>query len=247
MAKAKSTKPKSAKGRAKPRSYVTFLLDRSGSMGDIRAETIEGFNTYLSGLQAEKHADIRFTFLTFDSQSLDKLYVATPVAEVPLLTFATFIPRGGTPLIDASYSTIKAVEEAVAREEKKPRVVVCIQTDGEENQSQAHTWADLSALVKAKQEEGWQFNFLGAGIDAYKQAALTGISASGTMSYGVGMAETQSAFRSYASNTVNYSSGMAASMDFVDDQKAAAGDLYDPDAAKKKEHKVHRGVLSRGK
>jgi uncharacterized protein YegL len=227
------TKPK-AKAKAQPKplpcSFVTFLLDRSGSMGSIKAATIEGFNTYLTGLQAEKAADIRFTFLQFDSESLDKCAVAEPVGEVPLLTHATFLPRGGTPLIDATYKTIKAVEEAVAKEKKKPRVVICVQTDGEENQSREHTWNSLSALVKAKQEEGWQFNFMGAGIDAYKQAAQMGISRGATMSYNPqNLAMTRAAFASSGSNTSLYATGESASMNYLAEQKLAAGDVFDPD------------------
>lgn len=219
MAKAKKTLP---------RSLVTFLLDRSGSMSGIKGQTIEGFNTYLAGLQAEKKADIKFTFLQFDSHSLDKCHVATPVGEVPLLTDATFQPRAGTPLIDATYKTIRAVEEALRKEDGKPRVVVCIQTDGEENQSTEYTWADLSALVKGKQEEGWQFNFMGAGIDAYKQAAMMSIPTASTISYSNAESATRSAFASASMNAANFSNMSFGSTAYSTAQKLASGDAFDP-------------------
>lgn len=234
MAKAKSKSEQRRLERTKPRSYVTLLLDRSGSMSLIKSPTIEGFNTFVLGLQKEKNADILFTFLQFDSDSVDKRIVAAPVKEVPLLTDATFQPRGSTPLIDAAYQTIKAIEGAIAREEKKPKVVVCIQTDGQENCSREHTWDELAVLVKAKQEEGWQFNFLGAGIDAYKQAAQMHIDRGSTVSYGVGLGSTRAAFSATATNSSNFSSGMSASVNYTGLQKAASGDEFDPDAKKPK-------------
>ncbi len=226
MAKTRKTKP--AKKTPTPaRSYVTFLLDRSGSMGGIKGQTIEGFNTYLAGMQGQGDVDIRFTFLQFDSVSLDKVYVAEPIDKVALLTDATFQPRGGTPLVDAAYQTITAVEEAIGREDTPPKVIICIQTDGFENASQKHTWADLSRLVQAKKEAGWMFNFLGAGIDAYTQAAQMNINAADTMSYGRGMAHTREAFRGTSSNNVNAIRGMSSNTSYSVGQKMRSGDVFD--------------------
>ena len=235
MAKAK-TSPRKPKPAAKqPRSIITFLLDRSGSMSAIKNATIEGFNTYLTGLQGEAKAQILFTFLQFDSLSLDKVHVSRPVKEVPLLTDATFAPRGGTPLIDAAYATIRAVEEAVTREDVKSRVVICIQTDGEENQSKDHTWDDLALLVKAKQEAGWQFNFMGAGIDAYSQAARMNIAAANTLSYNAqNLQATRQAYGASAQNSSSFSAGLTDSTNYTTEQKFMSGDVYDPDLRKKK-------------
>jgi hypothetical protein len=74
--------------------------------------------------------------------------------------------------IDAAYKTIKAVEKSLNG--SNPKVVVCIQTDGHENASTEHTWDELNALIKEKSAAGWQFNFLGTGIDAYDTGAHMG-------------------------------------------------------------------------
>lgn len=215
--------------KAKPLCYVAFLLDRSGSMSSIQAQTIEGFNEYLAGLQADKETKINFTFLQFDSVSLDKLVVGAPVKSVPFLTTQTFVPRGQTPLIDAAWNTIKAVEAAVSNE-KKAKVVICIQTDGYENYSVEHSWADLSALVKEKQEDGWQFNFMGAGIDAYQQASAMGIAAVNTVSYGKDIGATRAAFTASSANASNFLSGMSASTAYSAEQKLRSGDKFDKSA-----------------
>lgn len=212
-------------------TLVTFLLDRSGSMDAIKAATIEAFNAYLDTLKAGGDG-IEFSFLQFDTQSLDKICVNEPVTKVQGLTPLTYQPRGGTPLIDAAYKTIKAVESALPSRKDKPKIVVCIQTDGEENQSTEHTWESLSALVKAKIADGWQFNFMGAGIDAYAQGAKMGIAAMSTMSYDPSKVQTTlAAFAASAHNTMSYASGDAANTDYSFVQRGASGDAFAHKAA----------------
>lgn len=228
MAKAKS---KSTKIQTKPTTIVTFLLDRTGSMGAWKAATIEGFNGYLDSLKEETGADIRFTFLQFDSVSVDYVCVDVPVKDVAPLTNENYQPRASTPLIDAAVKTIRAVEEVLAKRADKPKVVVCFQTDGEENASREFKWEDLNGLVTIKTAEGWEFNFMGAGIDAYQQATKMGIGASHTMSYDSGdLGMTKSAFATRGTSTAMYASGSLSNMSIGGVEKMAAGDKFDPTA-----------------
>ena len=205
------------------KTSVTFLLDRTGSMEVIKDDTIGGFNAYLEGLQGGAASDdTEFSLVQFDSMSLDKVCVNKPVKGVDKLTKETYEPRASTPLIDAAYKTIKAVETAVAGSDKK--VVICIQTDGQENASTEHTWDELNALIKEKSNLGWQFNFMGVGIDAYKQASMMGIARGSTISTTMDPGQMRAAYRGSALNTALYASGATATTDFSDDQKAAAGD-----------------------
>lgn len=208
-------------------SLITFLLDRSGSMESCKAATIEAFNAYLASLQAEKDAAIDLTFLQFDTQSLDKVCVASPVASVAPLTAATYQPRGGTPLIDAAVKTINAVADSLTKRDDRPKVVICIQTDGEENASTENTWEGLTALVKQKEAEGWQFNFMGAGIDAYVQGAKMGIGAANTVSYDhTNVAATRSAFSAVAESAASYSAGRTDTVGLSMSARAASGDRH---------------------
>lgn len=216
---------KQAKKAAKSSdTLVTFLLDRTGSMGSVKQGTIEAFNAYLEGLQQEP-AGIRFSFIQFDSQALDRVHVNVPVAQALKLTSATYQPRAATPLIDAAYKTIKAVEASEAA--KGSKIVVCIQTDGEENSSTAHTWAELHALIKEKTALGWQFNFMGCGIDAYDQGQKMGIGAMNTMSYDRNSAAaTRAAFSASAENTRNFAVGALESTSYSMAQRSLAGDAF---------------------
>src|SRR5690349_9546632 len=121
-----------------PKTLVNLLLDKSGSMGSCQSATIEAYNAYLAGLKEETDAEIDVTHVQFDDQGFEPAYVAIPVGTAPDLNEETYVPRGRTPLIDACYKMIKAVEEAVARG-GIDKVVVCFQTDGQENASREHT------------------------------------------------------------------------------------------------------------
>jgi hypothetical protein len=205
---------------------VAFLLDRTGSMQSVKAQTIAGFNAYLSGLQAEG-ADISFSLIQFDSASIDVLHANAPVAEVAPLTEDSYQPRASTPLIDAAVKTIRAVEAAVAEREVAPKVVVTFQTDGEENCSTEHDWIELNLLVKEKIGLGWQFNFLGAGIDAYQQGARMGLSDDAVVSYDKeDHAATREVFASRAVRTRAFASGAVADMAIPLAEKRSAGDRY---------------------
>jgi hypothetical protein len=212
------------------KTVVAFLLDRTGSMEHIRDDTIGAFNAYLQALQ-EGDEDITFSLLLFDSVSIDKICTNVPVKDVERLSRETYVPRAWTPLIDAAYKTIKAVEAYV--EGKGDKVVICIQTDGDENSSTEYTWQDLNDLIKEKTAAGWQFNFMGAGLDAYKQGQRMGISVGQTMSYDHSdLAATRAAFVSNARNTSRYASGMSANTVYSAEQKQRAGDRFDPNLAK---------------
>jgi len=209
-----------------PKTSVTFLLDRTGSMESIKDDTMGAFNAYLDGLNDAPDTD--FTLVQFDSLGLDKVCVRLVPRDAPRLDKHNYQPRAATPLIDAAYKTIRAVSDKL-NGEQGTQVVICIQTDGMENSSTQYTWDDLNALIKEKSALGWQFNFMGASIDAYEQGAKMGISVAGTMTYdSLDSAATQSAFKGRARATAMYASGVTANMSISSLEKRAAGDVFDP-------------------
>ena len=212
--------------QATTRTLVTFLLDRTGSMEAIRDDTIGGFNAYLDGLKGNGEAEIDFTLIQFDSVSIDKICVAVPIANVDRLTRETYQPRASTPLIDAAVKTINAVDASLLHE-PAAKVVICIQTDGQENSSVEHDWAELNALIKEKSAKGWQFNFMGVGIDAYDQGARMGISHDATLAFNErDPAAVHAAFVGNAQSTRRYAEGAARSTAYAPEEKAAAGDRF---------------------
>lgn len=214
------------------KTFVAFLLDKSGSMGVVKDDTLGAFNKYVETLKGEdapanEKADIVFSLVQFDSMGMEKTWTREPIEKVTKLTNDMYKPGAWTPLIDASYKTIKAVEEAV-KDDPTAKVVICIQTDGMENASTQHSWDELNALIKERTAAGWQFNFMGVGLDAYNQGLRMGVQAANTMSYDVtSKAATMNAFMANASNTRAFAVGLASNTSYSANQRVSAGDIWD--------------------
>jgi Mg-chelatase subunit ChlD len=210
-----------------PANAVIFLLDRTGSMERIKATTIESFNAYLAELR--ERPEIEFSLLQFDSTSTDVVHFRAPVGEVPNLTPETFQPRHSTPLIDAAVITIRKARDVYKPQDK---VVIMILTDGHENASIEHRMADLAALVKEATAWGWQFVFLGAGMDAYADAGRAGIRAAKTVSFNAAEPEaSRRTYRMVARKSRDFFSAPAGSaaqreISFSDEEKDETGDRY---------------------
>jgi hypothetical protein len=206
-------------------TVISFLLDETGSMEMIKSDTIGGFNTYLDSLKDPTYGPVEFTLLKFDSNRFDKVCVGVPAQDVQPLTNENYNPGAMTPLIDATYKTIKATEELVNTRKDTPNVLIVIQTDGQENASTQYKLEDLTQLVKEKTAAGWGFVFLGANMDAFAQASQMGFSRGSTMSYtGDKSAQT---FDAMAVRTRGYRSGMGVqSLNFSDDERTKSGDQY---------------------
>lgn len=167
--------------------HVHFLLDRSGSMAAMAPDVIGGFNAFLRNQQSQPGRS-RMTLVQFDSgDPFEVLTDAAPLRRVRGLTPRTFEPRGGTPLWDA---VGELITRASVRQEqrrllgKRPEeTVVAVYTDGEENQSTRFSGDDVRRLIAAKQEEGWTFVFLGAGLDAYAEGGALGVAVGSTQAF----------------------------------------------------------------
>lgn len=161
--------------------HISFLLDRSGSMGPIREDVIGGFNQFLREQQARPGA-CRMTLVQFDAQSpFEVLAEATDVHQIAPLDGARYQPRGGTPLLDALGELLELAERrARGRDED---AVIVVFTDGQENASQRWTRAALFERIAALQERGWAFVFLGVDQDSYAEARALGFARGSTSNW----------------------------------------------------------------
>ncbi|MCB0781614.1 MAG: VWA domain-containing protein [Flavobacteriales bacterium] len=162
-------------------THILVLLDRSGSMAAIADDVIGGFNQFLED-QLREGPDARITLVQFDSVDAQEFVMAgSPIADARPLTRQTYVPRGGTPLLDA---TAKLIEHGRAAEAQRAmaglpqeRIVFVSITDGQENQSREHDLAQVKGMIRAREEQGWVFVFLSAALDAYGDALRLGINA----------------------------------------------------------------------
>ena len=158
---------------------LVFILDRSGSMSGLETDTIGGFNSMIARQKQEAGEALVSTVL-FDNESV-VIHDRLPLAKVPLMTKKEYFTRGCTALLDAVGGAIHHIGNVhkYAREEDRPeKTLFVITTDGMENASRRYTYDKVKAMIERQRETyGWEFLFLGANIDATREAARFGIRA----------------------------------------------------------------------
>ncbi len=156
-------------------------------MAPIANDVIGGFNTFIDE-QIRNGADARMTIVQFDSQDPQDVTIwGAPLPEITHLDSQSFVPRGGTPLLDATGLLIgrTMVDQSarIAAGLQAEDIIFVTITDGEENQSREFNLAQIRELVEKRTEEGWAFIYLSAGIDAYADAAQMGIHSGDTQQW----------------------------------------------------------------
>ena len=164
---------------------LVFILDRSGSMAGLEADTIGGFNAMIEKQKGEPGEAIVSTVL-FDNEC-DVIHDRVDVQKIPRMTEKEYYVRGCTALLDAVGGAIHHIGNVhkYAREEDRPeKTLFVITTDGMENASRKYSYERLKGMIQRQKEKyGWEFLFLGANIDAAGEAARFGIDADHSANY----------------------------------------------------------------
>jgi len=194
----------------KNKLVVALLLDESGSMRSIKNAATSAVNEYIQSLKTDYETkpelgEIYLSLITFSDnykrgENVRFIYNLRNVSEVSELTDEQYIPDGGTPLLEAIGKTIESLDTV---EERNPsnaghplagfltdddgecKIMVVIQTDGEENGWNAEYTKDkVQELIAAREAKGnWTFLFLGAGIDAIQEGMKVGVSAGSSYAF----------------------------------------------------------------
>ena len=164
---------------------LVFILDRSGSMSGLEADTIGGFNSMLEKQKKEAGEALVSTIL-FDHE-ITVLHDRTEVQNVSPLTDRDYSVRGCTALLDAVGSAIRHIGNIhkYARPEDVPEhTLFIITTDGMENASHTYSADQVKEMIeRQKTKYGWEFLFLGANIDAVATARRFGIGEDRAVNY----------------------------------------------------------------
>lgn len=192
------------------KTEIICILDRSGSMGSMLNETIEGFNSFIDEQKAVK-GKAKVTLVQFDNK-YEVIYSGVKLKNVPVLDTNTFKPRGMTALLDAIGKTLTEQKERITNEKWADKVIVVILTDGHENASQEFKTDTVKKLTKDAQDEGWSFVYLGANQDAIVAAQQFGIDTKSTLNMVSGYAATgngmQGATRMYSTSVTELRSNI---------------------------------------
>ena len=172
---------------------LVFILDRSGSMGGLEQDTVGGFNSMLRK-QKKQPGEALVSTVLFNNHSV-VVHDRVPLEQVQPMTEEEYCVGGTTALLDAVGVAIKHIGlvHKYARPEDRPeKTLFVITTDGMENASHKYTYEKVRQMIAhEKEKHGWEFLFLGANIDAAKEARRFGIEADRAADYhcdGVGTA-----------------------------------------------------------
>ena len=164
---------------------IVFILDRSGSMRGLEADTIGGFNSLIER-QKKEEGEVYISTVLFDNEA-KVLHDRVPLDKIRPMTEEDYFVGGCTALLDAMGDAIHHIGNVhkYAREEDCPeKTLFVITTDGQENASSRYTYGKVKEMVERQKERfGWEFLFLGANIDAAKEAGRFGIGADRTANY----------------------------------------------------------------
>ena len=164
---------------------LVFILDRSGSMAGLEADTIGGFNSMLSKQRSTPGKAVVSTLL-FDHEC-QVLHDRVPLDEVRDMSREDYCVRGCTALLDAvggAIHHIGNIHKYARREDVPEKTLFIITTDGMENASKRYDYRKVREMIERQKEKyGWEFLFLGANIDAAREAARFGIGADKAVTY----------------------------------------------------------------
>lgn len=164
---------------------IVFILDRSGSMSGLEADTIGGFNAMLER-QKKAEGEALLSTLLFSNET-EVLHDRADIRRVEPLSLQDYRVGGSTALLDAIGGAIRHIgnlHRETRPEERPAHTLFVITTDGQENASCRYGYGELRRLIERQKEKyGWEFLFLGANMDAVETAGRFGIDADRAVRY----------------------------------------------------------------
>ena len=157
---------------------LIFILDKSGSMHGLEADTIGGFNSVLDE-QKKTEGEVLVSTVLFSNES-NVVHDRVNIGSIKPMTENDYRTGGCTALLDAVGGTIEHIEKIhkYIREEDVPeKTMFVITTDGLENASTKYTGDQVRKMVEKKKKDGWDFIFLASNIDAAEAAERIGVGA----------------------------------------------------------------------
>ena len=140
-------------------THLALVVDRSGSMADIKDDAQGGINTLIAEQFAEE-GQLTVTLSEFDDHFEDVVRMSGKPFAYKLS------PRGSTALLDAVGKEITRTAQeldALPKALRPSKVLFVVVTDGQENSSNEFTLKAVKASIETQRKDhGWTFQFIGA-------------------------------------------------------------------------------------
>ena len=166
-------------------NHIFFVLDKSGSMGGLRKQTVDNFNEQLQDMKKEVNPNQvnLISLITFAGAAYIRDVVdSTALSQFEEFKLEDYIPNGSTALYDAIGHAIMKADMGIAKYKNFDNAaLIVILSDGGENRSTEFNNQKITDLIKNRQDGGrFTFTFMGCGKVVRQQAFGIGIPAGNT-------------------------------------------------------------------
>jgi hypothetical protein len=159
-----------------------LIIDRSGSIKDIRAGQQSGLEEFL---RSEQQVPGRVTVSLWDFDT--EIRCVHSMAAAGEVLGYRIEPRNATAMNDAIGDAVEsegAKLAALPEDERPEDVTVIISSDGLENSSQRRTRAQVKEMLTHQQEAyGWRVLWMGTNQDVLRESASSGVTMDMAVSY----------------------------------------------------------------
>ena len=235
--------------------HHVFIMDSSGSMRPLRAATIVGFNEQVQNIrqleQTMPEQQNRVTLVFFNGRITERL-VNTSSDTLRELTEADYDPSGSTNLYGAIGRTLSKVKAELGSRIGTDRVIVTIQTDGE-NTDTDDQWNQSKTkefIEQLQADHHWVVTFIGANIDVDHTSRSLGIPVSNAVSYSADLGGTRRMFQAtslarsaYLANTRGMGIGEASVSSFYSPDETRSLDLRGASAVSSSDSSALAGAV----
>jgi len=155
-----NVKRKKNKNTTAKETYITLVLDKSGSMSDCYAAALSAINEQIGVIKREGHKGGKtFVSIILFDHEIEIIEENTPVNQLRPLTKDDYVLGGMTALRDAVSTAIDIMHKEQDRKKNQGFLMVLI-SDGQENSS-GTTQQDLqSKISELSKDERWTFTYL---------------------------------------------------------------------------------------
>lgn len=172
-----------AKGQSKDPiqiNHIFFVLDKSGSMGGLRQQTVDNFNEQLQDMKQEINSNQvnLISLITFaGAPYIRDIRESTPLSQFEEIKLDDYVPNGSTALYDAIGHAIMKADMGIDKYKNFDNAaLIVILSDGVENASTEYDNHKITDLIKNRQDSGkFTFTFMGCGEVVHKVAFKIGI------------------------------------------------------------------------
>jgi hypothetical protein len=205
--------------------HVAVVLDRSSSMGCVRAETISGTNEQFSVLREDPRAKENLVSLFVFNENVGSVFLDQPADSLQDIGEGDYHPNGMTAMYDAVGEAIRHIRKGF---KKGNSALVVVINDGMENASMHFDAGKISSQVTELQESGWTFTYIGANQDLAQVQKDLGIDVGNMISYQATNTGTLDMHQTVAGATRSYVSARNMAVD-AGKESFSSNCLYTPE------------------